>query len=177
MSTQHIEEADELADRVCIMSHGRIISLDTPEMIKRKFGVGYNVYIEAKHEFETQLDEAGLKAVFDRVRAIFFGNDDLPDIEESLDTNDKKLIIMVPSAYVHRLSGLIAQVERDVNEAQIDIELNSLEDAFIKIAEADIKEEESKVKEIAQKELYLSEADEEKAMRDYFEYEGRQSCC
>ena len=52
MSTQHIEEADELADRVCIMSHGRVISLDTPEMIKKKFGVGYNVYIEAKHQYE-----------------------------------------------------------------------------------------------------------------------------
>ena len=35
MSTQHIEEADELADRVCIMSQGSIISLDTPKEIKR----------------------------------------------------------------------------------------------------------------------------------------------
>ena len=49
MSTQHIEEADELADRVCIMPHGRVISLDTPDEIKRKFGVGYIVYVEAKH--------------------------------------------------------------------------------------------------------------------------------
>ena len=49
MSTQHIEEADELASRVCIMSHGRIIGLDTPNEIKRKFGVGYNVQIEPKH--------------------------------------------------------------------------------------------------------------------------------
>ena len=52
MSTQHIEEADELADRVCIMSHGRIIGLDRPDEIKKKFGVGYNVFIEAKHQFE-----------------------------------------------------------------------------------------------------------------------------
>ena len=52
MSTQHIEEADELADRVCIMSHGRVVGLDTPEGIKQKFGVGYIVYIEAKHQFE-----------------------------------------------------------------------------------------------------------------------------
>ena len=56
MSTQHIEEADELADRVCIMSHGRIISMDTPNEIKRKFGVGYNVYVEAKHSFESGMD-------------------------------------------------------------------------------------------------------------------------
>ena len=57
MSTQHIEEADELADRVCIMSHGRVIGLDTPNEIKRKFGVGYNIYVEARHEYENQLDE------------------------------------------------------------------------------------------------------------------------
>jgi len=73
MSTQHIEEADELADRVCIMSQGKIISLDTPSEIKRKFGVGYNIYIEAKHQYESQMDEGQIKAAFDKVRAIFFG--------------------------------------------------------------------------------------------------------
>lgn len=48
MSTQHIEEADELADRVCIMSHGKVIALGNPNMIKRKFGVGYNLYVESR---------------------------------------------------------------------------------------------------------------------------------
>ena len=48
MSTQHIEEADELADRVCIMSHGKVIALGTPGTIKRKFGVGYNLYVESR---------------------------------------------------------------------------------------------------------------------------------
>lgn len=60
MSTQHIEEADELADRVCIMSHGRVVGLDTPNGIKHKFGVGYSVFVEAKHQHEHNLDEAGL---------------------------------------------------------------------------------------------------------------------
>lgn len=50
MSTQHIEEADELADRVCIMSHGKVIALGTPGNIKRRFGVGYNVYIEPRDQ-------------------------------------------------------------------------------------------------------------------------------
>ena len=48
MSTQHIEEADELADRVCIMSHGKVIALGTPSNIKRRFGVGYNLYVEPR---------------------------------------------------------------------------------------------------------------------------------
>ena len=93
------------------MSHGRVIGLDTPDEIKKKFGVGYNVYVEAKHQYENQLDAAGLKAVFDRVRGIFLNKPDLPDIEESKDSNDKKLIIFVPSAYINQLSGLIAEVE------------------------------------------------------------------
>lgn len=47
LSTQHIEEADVLADKVCIMSHGKVIALDTPLGIKRRYGVGYNLIIEA----------------------------------------------------------------------------------------------------------------------------------
>lgn len=30
LSTQHIEEADFLSNRICVMSHGKIIALDTP---------------------------------------------------------------------------------------------------------------------------------------------------
>jgi ABC-type multidrug transport system ATPase subunit len=29
MSTQHIEEADELSNRICIMSQGKLLALDT----------------------------------------------------------------------------------------------------------------------------------------------------
>jgi ATP-binding cassette subfamily A (ABC1) protein 3 len=46
LCTQHIEEADVLADRVCIMSQGRVIALDTPAAIKKAFGLGYNLVIE-----------------------------------------------------------------------------------------------------------------------------------
>ena len=46
MSTQHIEEADELANQVVVMSHGKIIVEDTPEKIKVKFGVGYTLIVE-----------------------------------------------------------------------------------------------------------------------------------
>ena len=48
LSSQHIEEVDHLADRVCIMSHGKIIALDTPSAIKRNFGVGFDLIIEQK---------------------------------------------------------------------------------------------------------------------------------
>jgi hypothetical protein len=76
----------------------------------------------------------------------------LPGIEESSDSNMRKLIIQCPYAHVNKLGGLINEVERTVEEIQIDLELNSLEDAFIRIAESDIRAEQEKIKEEAQKE-------------------------
>ena len=35
MSSQHLEEADELADRICIMTKGQLLALDTPSNIKK----------------------------------------------------------------------------------------------------------------------------------------------
>ena len=52
--------------------------------------------------------------MFDKVRAIFIGQQGMEGIEESPDSNDKKLIILVPSTYVHQLSSLIEQVESTV---------------------------------------------------------------
>ena len=43
-----MEEADELGDRICIMSRGKLLALDTPFNIKKRFGVGYNLLIEPK---------------------------------------------------------------------------------------------------------------------------------
>jgi ATP-binding cassette subfamily A (ABC1) protein 3 len=34
MSSQHLEEADELADRICILTKGQLLALDTPSRIK-----------------------------------------------------------------------------------------------------------------------------------------------
>ena len=48
MSSQHLEEADELSDRIAIMSHGSLLALDTALGIKKRFGVGYNLFMEPK---------------------------------------------------------------------------------------------------------------------------------
>jgi len=48
MSSQHLEEADELADRVLVMTKGQLLTLDTPQAIKEQFGVGYKILIEPR---------------------------------------------------------------------------------------------------------------------------------
>lgn len=136
MSTQHIEEADELADRVCIMSHGKVIALGTPQHIKTKFGVGYNVFIEPRHN--ANLSNQQLSEKLKAVERIFLNNDRYQGINKSKDSTDKKLLFTVPNTLINQVSTLLGEVERDIPEMQADIELNSLEDAFIKIAEKDI---------------------------------------
>jgi ABC-2 type transport system ATP-binding protein len=40
ITTHDMEEAEKLADRVCIVDHGRILALDTMAAMKRRFGEG-----------------------------------------------------------------------------------------------------------------------------------------
>ena len=94
MSTQHIEEADELADRVCIMSHGKVIALGTPNTIKRRFGVGYNLFVESK--FGSGLAGAQLTERLQAVERVFLNRENFDGITKSPDSTDKKLLFLVP---------------------------------------------------------------------------------
>lgn len=38
LTTHYLEEADELCDRIAIIDHGKIVALDTPEMLKQSVG-------------------------------------------------------------------------------------------------------------------------------------------
>mmetsp|Transcript_17960 Transcript_17960/g.12962 ORF Transcript_17960/g.12962 Transcript_17960/m.12962 type:complete len:172 (-) Transcript_17960:2452-2967(-) len=67
MSTQHLEEADELGDRICIMSHGKLLTLDTSFNIKKRFGVGYNLLIEARQDVGMQNPELIVRQVKEEI--------------------------------------------------------------------------------------------------------------
>ena len=43
-----MEEADELSDRVCIIDHGKVMAVDTPQTLKDKHNSGslLNVFLE-----------------------------------------------------------------------------------------------------------------------------------
>jgi len=49
MTTHHLDEADELADRIAIMSHGKLMALGSSDFMKRKFGVGYHLILTPKY--------------------------------------------------------------------------------------------------------------------------------
>ena len=57
ITTHHMEEADQLCDRVAIMDHGRILALDTPAGLKRALGSTSVVRISASGPLDALVDE------------------------------------------------------------------------------------------------------------------------
>ena len=134
MSSQHLEEADELADRICIMTKGKLLALDKPSQIKNKFGVGYKISIEAKPD---QISAEDFKALKTKEIDPLIQSDENRNlgIVENQDSTPKKLIYQVPLVEVQKLSTLLKQLEDAfLDQVFIDIELNTLEDAYINIA-------------------------------------------
>ncbi|TFF97048.1 MAG: ATP-binding cassette domain-containing protein, partial [Promethearchaeota archaeon] len=83
LTTHYMEEADELAHRICIMDHGKIIALDTSENLKHKLSGDI---------IEITLEEINSRTIVDKliyklrsingIREVTMGSADKKDIEE-----------------------------------------------------------------------------------------------
>lgn len=165
LSTQHIEEADVLADRVCIMSHGKVITLDTPAEIKRKYGVGYNIIVELKKENQTQnladIRESPLRQKLEDL--ILKSN--LMGATSSVElTDSKKLVFLVPTDQAHKLAPLMKQLEQ-ISEILIAVEMTSLEEAYLRIVK----------KSQMVDDMYQVENDPNEMMETYRQTKGKES--
>ena len=63
LTTHHLEEADELADRIAIMSKGKLLILGSSNYIKKTFGVGYHLYITPKLSSQNSLSSPRFPAM------------------------------------------------------------------------------------------------------------------
>lgn len=50
LTTHHLDEADHLSDRVCVIERGSLIAEGTPSEIKDRYGRGYYLSIHADEE-------------------------------------------------------------------------------------------------------------------------------
>jgi ABC-type multidrug transport system ATPase subunit len=91
MSSQHLEEADELADRICILTKGELLAIDQPDQIKRKFGVGYKILFE-RRTTEVSLDDF-IKIKNSEIDPFILSEDGVArGIIENSDSTEKKLV-------------------------------------------------------------------------------------
>jgi ABC-2 type transport system ATP-binding protein len=116
LTTHHIEEANQLCDRVAIINHGKIAAIDTPEKLKQAF--------QRVQSIEVALEPAGSQS------GEALG--DLPGVSTHVKRGDKwRLYTESPADLLPRVMGYA-----EANDLRL-VSLNtlgpSLEDVFLEI--------------------------------------------
>ena len=115
LTTQYLDEADRLADKIAVLSHGRIVAEGTPQALKSVLPHGQ---IELRFADATQLAKAGQV---------------LADRQPSRSESDLTLTISTDGsvAQVNRLFSLLETARIDV--AEFAQKSPTLDDAFLQI--------------------------------------------
>jgi ABC-2 type transport system ATP-binding protein len=113
LTTQYLEEADQLADRIAVLDHGRIVAEGTPGELKRRIPGGH-------------------------IRLEFTAPDALRAAERALATasrEEEDLILRVPNdGNVAALRRLLEQLDdAGVEIAQLSIHTPDLDDVFFAV--------------------------------------------
>jgi ABC-2 type transport system ATP-binding protein len=122
LTTQYLEEADELADQVALLDHGRLIAQGSPDALKRRIPGGH-------------------------VRLQFADPDELESAARALDVSardDEALTLQVPSdGGVRSLRGLLDQLDTaSVEVSELSIHTPDLDDVFLTLTGRPEKEKE-----------------------------------
>ncbi|MBO3751914.1 ATP-binding cassette domain-containing protein [Streptosporangiaceae bacterium NEAU-GS5] len=109
LTTQYLEEADQLADRVAVLDHGRIVAEGTPEELKRRIP---GAHIRLRLADAGALDAAALA---------------LPEGTR----DDEELTLRVPNeGGVRSLRDVLARLGDDVSVDDLSIHTPDLDDVF-----------------------------------------------
>ena len=113
LTTQYLDEADELADRIAVLDHGRIVAEGTPDELKRRIPGGH---IQLQFADPVALHAAA--ALFD---------DATPD--------DERLVLRVPgNGDVASLRDLLAQLDNArIAIEELSIHSPDLDDVFFAV--------------------------------------------
>jgi ABC-2 type transport system ATP-binding protein len=113
LTTQYLDEADELADRIAVLDHGRIVAEGTPDELKRRIPGGH-----VRLEFTDPLALSAAAALFDGAT-----------------TDDERLVLRVPgNGDVASLRRLLERLD-DARIAVEDISISrpDLDDVFFAV--------------------------------------------
>jgi len=124
LTTQFLNEAEELCDRVAILSKGRLFAVGSVDYIKKKFGTGYNLIIQSsgtREKLKSQTFE-----IMTKIHSI------TPEAYQLDDSTTNLLKYVLPFSEQNKFAQLFAELEK-FPDLQINLELISLEEAFVKL--------------------------------------------
>jgi ABC-2 type transport system ATP-binding protein len=112
LTTQYLEEADQLADRIAMLDHGRIVAEGTPEELKRRMP---GAHIRLLFADAASLDKAA--------RELREGTRD-----------DEELVLRVPNERgIRSLRDVLARLGDDVAVEDLSIHTPDLDDVFFAV--------------------------------------------
>jgi ABC-2 type transport system ATP-binding protein len=115
LTTHNMDEAERMADRVAILDHGQLLSLDTPEALKRTAGEGDVLEIET--------DPGEMQQALGAVQKV----------TSQVSGTDHTLVIRARSA-VDLLPGILEALRAaSVQPGEVRLRASSLEDVFISL--------------------------------------------
>ena len=122
LTTQYLEEADHLADRIAVLDHGRIVAEGTPEELKRRIP---GAHIRLRFAEAASLAQAA--------RLLPEGTRD-----------DEELVLRVPNDRgIRSLRDVLARLGDDVAVEDLSIHTPDLDDVFFAVTGAATKEKSS----------------------------------
>ncbi len=125
LTTHDMDEADRLSDKVAIVDHGKILTIDTPEKLKEKNGAGDIIQIRTKENNQTMINQF-LSA--------------LPPVFTEKSYSDGLFLLSARNAV--ELITAITSMLKDLHIPIDDISLRkrTLEDAFISLTGRGLRE-------------------------------------
>jgi ABC-2 type transport system ATP-binding protein len=122
LTTQYLEEADELADRIALLDHGRLVAEGTPDQLKRRIPGGH---VRLQFAYPDGL-EAAASTLGETVR------------------DDQALTLQVPSdGSVKSLRALLGRLENaSIDVSELSIHTPDLDDVFLTLTGQPDKEKE-----------------------------------
>jgi ABC-2 type transport system ATP-binding protein len=116
LTTQYLEEADQLADRVALLDHGRIIAQGTPDELKRRIPGGH-IRLQFTH----------LSSLEAAARALGVSTSDT-----STSDTDALTLDVPGDGGVRTLRYLLAELDRaDIDVAGLSVHTPDLDDVFL----------------------------------------------
>ncbi len=115
LTTHNMDEAERMADRVAIIDHGKLLTVDTPEALKRTVGEGDVLEIET-----------GEGAVGSALSAV-------EKIAPQVSTSNHSLVIRARGV-VELLPAILDALRAvDIHPGEVRLRANTLEDVFISL--------------------------------------------
>ena len=127
LTTHHLDEADELAQRIAIMSRGKLLALGTSEFFKKNFGVGYYLSLTPIYNKISSADFGALKPQLSGIISQV-----IPLAKFDDQTASDVLKCSLPFSAQGSFPRLFAELER-IEAVRINVEMNTLEDVFVNI--------------------------------------------